>query len=363
VAYSGEKDAQKKAADNIENALKGFPEKLRFTHIVAPGLEHQMPPEWRQKAEIEYRKYADRGREHTPERIRFVTYTPKYGVCGWVGVHALETTYERAVVDAIRKGNEYTIATRNVRRLIIDGGDDKRNTPLAVSIDGQKIDVNSLDPAALPGFALERIANKWAPISFADTARRLQAAPEKTLGFAGPIDDAFTGAFHVVRPAAPGWHPKTDGYISATVDRFAAIWDRYFRGHLPALSTGSKATERGNLILFGDPESNSLIAKVLPKLPITWTKDKLIVNGAEYDPKTHVPVLIYPNPLTENRSYVVLNSGHTFKEADLKGTNALLYPRLGDWAVIKPTPTKDDPAAYEVVAAGLFDENWQFPKK
>ena len=68
-------------------------------------------------------------------------------------------------------------------------------------------------------------------------------------------------------------------------------------------------------------------------------------------------------PWDEHKSYVVLNSGHTFKEADLKGTNALLYPRLGDWAVIKPTPTEKDPAAYEVVAAGLFDENWQFPKK
>ena len=115
-------------------------------------------------------------------------------------------------------------------------------------------------------------------------------------------------------------------------------------------------------MLFGDPQSNPLIAKVLPKLPIIWTKDKLVVNGVEYDPKTHVPVLIYPNPMDDNRTYVVINSGHTFKEADLKGTNALLYPRLGDWAVLKPTPTAKDPAAYEVVAAGLFDENWQFPK-
>ena len=115
--------------------------------------------------------------------------------------------------------------------------------------------------------------------------------------------------------------------------------------------------------LFGDPQSNPVIAKVLPKLPITWTKEKLVVNGVEYDSKTHIPVLIYPNPLTQYKTYVVINSGHTFKEADLKGTNALLYPRLGDWAVIKPTPTDKDPAAYEVVAAGLFDENWQFPKK
>ncbi|HEX4606908.1 MAG TPA: hypothetical protein VH092_01760, partial [Urbifossiella sp.] len=61
VAYSGEKDAQKKAADNIENALKGFPLPLRFTHLVAPGLEHQQPPEWQTKCEAEYRKYTDPG--------------------------------------------------------------------------------------------------------------------------------------------------------------------------------------------------------------------------------------------------------------------------------------------------------------
>ena len=32
-------------------------------------------------------------------------------------------------------------------------------------------------------------------------------------------------------------------------------------------------------------------------------------------------------------------------------------------SALKPKPTEKDPAAYEVVAAGLFDENWQFPNK
>src|SRR5205085_2503715 len=97
-----------------------------------------------------------------------------------------------------------------------------------------------------------------------------------------------------------------------------------------------------NLILFGDPDSNPLNAKIVAKLPIIWTKDRLVVNGIEYDPKTHVPVLIYPNPLGP-AGYVVINSGHTFHAADLKGTNALLYPRLGDWAVLKVAPTDKDP--------------------
>ena len=46
VAYSGEVDKQKAAADGIEQALKGLPGPFRLTHLVAPGLEHKQPPEW-----------------------------------------------------------------------------------------------------------------------------------------------------------------------------------------------------------------------------------------------------------------------------------------------------------------------------
>jgi len=353
VAYSGEKDAQKKAADNIENALKGFKEPHQFTHLIAPGLEHQMPKPWQDKAEAEYRKYADKGRGDA-KRVRFVTYTPRFGVCDWVVVRALERTYERAVVDGTWKESEFDIRTQNVRRLDFVNVSDGKSP--RVILDGQDFKMTS----PLPLLAFEKVNGKWAEIDKAPP----EAAPFpgiKEAGRQGPIDDAFMRKFVVVGTTGDGW-------ASAAQKQFGATWDRYFRGALPIVTAekynpmpfANRISEE-NLVLFGDPASNPLLAKVLPKLPITWTREKLIVNGVEYDASTHVPVLIYPNPL--GAGYVVINSGHTFKEADLKGTNALLYPRLGDWAVIKPTPTAKDPAAFEVVAAGLFDENWQFPKK
>jgi hypothetical protein len=295
--------------------------------------------------------------------VRFVTYTPKYNKCEWLAIWQVERTYERAVVDATRKGNTFTVTATNVRALILLG--EQPGRAMQVTVNGQAVDTSA---RPLAPFIVENASGKWALIQSRDEL-------VKRAGLQGPIDDAFTGTFVVVKPAGAGFHVAADKFASAAVDQFAGVWDRYFRGTLPTrtpdkveLNPAPRPPVRKpptpgqpNVVLFGDPASNPLIAKVLPKLPITWTKEKLVVNGVEYDPKTHVPVLIYPNPFDPLHRYVVINSGHTFKESDLKGTNALLYPRLGDWAVIKPTPTDRDPAAYEVVAAGLFDENWQFP--
>jgi hypothetical protein len=112
--------------------------------------------------------------------------------------------------------------------------------------------------------------------------------------------------------------------------------------------------ESHHLILFGDPGSNSVLARVLKGLPIEWNKEKFKL-GAEYDAATHAPILIVPNPLNPKR-YVVVNSGMTFEPSDFKGTNALLFPRLGDYAVFK---LGDNPG--EPLTSGYFNERWRMP--
>lgn len=336
IAYSGEKDGQKAAADNIENALKGFKEPLNFQHLVAPGLEHKQPPEWLAKIEAEFAKIDAKPKPTTPERVRFVTHTLRYPTCKWVTIEGLERHYDRSVVDAVPKDGIVTVTTQNVSRIRF-GRDLELSSKFV--IDGQAVPKSDSQ-------TYEKRNGKWAEA-------KPDAALRKRPGLQGPIDDVFHTPFRVVGPTKAGW---IDAHTKASLARFGFEWDKFFRGTLPTKVHG----EQSNL-LFGDPASNPVVAAVLPKLPITWTAEKLVVNGVTYDPKTHVPVLIYPHPTMKGR-YVVLNSGHTFRAADLKGTNALLYPRLGDWAVLKPNPTKADPAAADVVAAGLFDENWQFEK-
>jgi Prolyl oligopeptidase family len=349
VAYSGEKDKQKLAADLIEAKLNDFKEPHSFTHLVAPGLEHKQPPEWMAKLETEYQKHLKEVRLEPLERFRFVTYTPDYMDYHrmWIVPVAPLKQYEKAMVDAKYADGKATVETVNVRSLQILLP--RMLGKKVLTVDGQNV---PSEQDLFPGL-LEKVDGKWLVPE--------KDKPIKGYFSHGPIDDAFKKRFTVVKPTEKPWHEESANFAEARHQEFAGNWSRYFRGEF-LMTKPTDPFARTSSVLFGDPQSNPEIAKILPKLPIKWTKDELVVNGVKYDPKTHLPVLIYPNPL-DSEHYVVINSGHTFREADLKGTNALLYPRLGDWAVLKPKPTKDDPAGFEVVAAGLFDENWQFEKK
>ena len=112
-----------------------------------------------------------------------------------------------------------------------------------------------------------------------------------------------------------------------------------------------------NLILFGDASSNQLLARIVKDLPIAWTSDSVVVGDEKYDSKYHAPVLIYPNPLNQDR-YVVLNSGFTFREFAYLN-NARQVPKLPDWAVIDLRTPPDSLWPGKVVAANFFDEQWK----
>jgi len=160
--------------------------------------------------------------------------------------------------------------------------------------------------------------------------------------------------FLCVRPTSDAWNRAAAEYGKKSLDVFSADFAKWLRGDVRVKddrAVSSSDIAEYNLILFGDPGSNSVIAKVLGKLPIRWTKTEIAVAGQKFTAADHIPVLIYPNPLNPKR-YVVINSGHTFGEEDFRGTNALLFPRLGDYSVVAPSG--------QVAISGFFNENWQF---
>jgi predicted esterase len=360
VAYSGENDPQIQAARNVQTCLK--PLGIPMTLLIAPGLKHEFPAEWQKKAEEQYAKHLSSGKNEYPQRVRFVTYTLKYNSCNWVSIHGLEKHYERALVEAELQENGYTIKTANVRALEIDLPSGSTRKKLDVVIDDQRLEVRPyLTPSSSLHVYLEKKAGKWMDILperlATDQVRHLRKASNKQ----GPIDDAFTEAFLCVRGTGKAWNEAPQQFANESLERFAVEWSKYFRGELPIKNDEDVSPEdltSKNLILFGDPSSNSLIAQVVDALPLQWTKEDIQVGATKVSAANHLPVMIYPSPLQSGR-YVVLNSGHTFHKADFQGTNARLFPRLGDYALIKPTPKQEDPLAFEVVTAGLFDDSWR----
>src|SRR6266545_627277 len=99
VAYSGEIDKQKQAADVMARELRKVG--LELTHIIGPKTGHKYHPE--AKAEINRRidSIVEKGRDPVPHHIKFATWTLRYNDCVWLRVDGLERHWERATVDAV----------------------------------------------------------------------------------------------------------------------------------------------------------------------------------------------------------------------------------------------------------------------
>src|SRR5579862_9590898 len=136
-------------------------------------------------------------------------------------------------------------------------------------------------------------------------------------------------------------------------------WRQQYRGDA-RVTTDDALTDAqiasSNLVLWGDPSSNKILARIADKLPIHWSANSISVGSRQFPSATNVPVLIYPNPLNPKR-YVVINSGFTFRESGYLN-NARQVPMLPDHAIldVRTPPSSQWPA--KVVTAGFFDEQW-----
>ena len=199
--------------------------------------------------------------------MRFVTYTLKYNSCDWVEILGLDQHYEKSLVEAEKTEAGYKVATTNVRllHLTLPPGDPR--TKLTVEIDRQNIETAPyLTPLGEGHLYLEKREGAWKVVLpqklLVDQLRR----PQKTPGIHGPIDDAFTNSFLCVRGTGTPWNKKVNDYAEGNLERFAKEWDRFFRGEIAIKDDVSVTAEdiaTKNLILFGDPGSNRLIAQAL----------------------------------------------------------------------------------------------------
>ena len=380
VAVMGSEDPYIGSHALMEEAFarEGIP----FTGIVARGEGHGLSATTMQKQLELLAGAAAAGTRERPPRVRFVTWSLKFSRCHWLEVLGLERHYTRAEFDGMLAADGSVTISK------LDGITRFALHPPAV--DGPQATVTILGrPVSLParpagdgpprGLVFERRDGGWTCLGPRDAVKLAGKRP----GLQGPIDDAFATRFLCVRGTGTPWNDAAGRWAEASLRRFAWEWRRHYLGDLPVKDdTEVTPADRleANLVLFGDPGSNRLIREALPGLPLTWTRERVAVGGVERPAADHAVQLIAPSPLPGAAArYVVLNSGHTYHDPELR-FSYMVFPRLGDWAVVRcgdnPPPDPATPiaaaaapaadgmvpmktVAETVVTSGFFDEDWQ----
>lgn len=371
IAYSGEIDGQKQAADIMiryarkeagnanppaaelnkvnpgdgspmaaEAKVTGTTPELAFYHVIGPQTPHKILPEAKPIVESLVSEALTK-HQAEPKRVRLVTYTLIYPEMEWVRVEGMNQQWERGEVVAELEGDSITATTKNISALRFFPKSPVKN----VKIDGQTL---------AGGTQFHLADGKWA----AGPATQEGLVKDPTL--CGPVDHAFMSSFVFVRPTGTPLHEKTGAWAKGELDHAIGFWRKVFRGEAPlkddnAISEADIANS--NLVLWGDPSSNAVLKKILTKLPLTWDASKLSFAGADHASADTMPILIFPNPLNPKK-YIVLNSGPTFRE-DALLNNSQQIPKLPDWSIIDINSAPDGKWPGKVVATGFFDERWK----
>ncbi|MFZ9091524.1 MAG: prolyl oligopeptidase family serine peptidase, partial [Planctomycetaceae bacterium] len=378
VAYSGENDPQKQAADVMEEALaeRG----MRLRHLIGPGMGHTYDPVSAAAVDAALADLAITGRPRSVPLIHLTTYSLRYNRMRSATIDGLTEHWKPAELrvscelQTSDRGPVLRVSARNINafRLNFKSGELPLSAAVLQNLLGNKprpIQVSIASPDS------DR-APQWLPLQgpFSDGGFELQvhqrengqwhAGPKpaglrKTHGLQGPIDDAFMDSFVFVRPTGKAAHDAVGKWANAELERAVEHWRRHFRGDARVVDDTDVTPEMisdCNLVLWGDPYSNSVLGKIGARLPIQWDDTAVSAGTQSWDASGHALIMIAPNPLNPDR-YVVLNSSFTFRDYAYLN-NARQVPMLPDWAVIDLSTAPGNVWPGKVAPADLFNEEW-----
>ena len=276
-----------------------------------------------------------------PERVRFVSSQYKYNRAYWVEFDGLTPGTPASIDAKFTAKNRLDVKTENLDgfTLHLDGHPQfQSGQPVDVAIDGKIVRARKL-------LSLVKTGKGWESGKYAPTGKRA--------GAEGPMGEVIAGRHVYVYGTADSPGPEEVSRRRALASQ-AAEWRGATRLSLALdvkadKDVGPRDIAGVNLVLFGTAETNSLIARHAPKLPMA-----LNPGAADYG-------LAYVYPI--NGRYVLVNSGlpfwHGIERVRSEDITAKFMPRnvhlllsAGDYVLFRGS-------VEHVVAAGRFDRDWK----
>jgi len=341
---------------------------VKYSSFVVPGVGHAGDTVMRQP---EYRPFLlAHVRDAAPRQITFATTTLKSPGRDWVTIEGLTAHYTKAKIHALvdPDNSTLTVTTDGIERFSLNPPESLApRGKTVVSVDGVQINLKGKTTGAV--LAFEKSGGKWRQ------AKDAVPALAKKPGLQGPVADAFTRGFLCVRPTGKPWNEAANNYAMAMLEALRTQWRTQVFGELPVKDDTEVTVDdraRFDLILFGDPGSNRLIAEALAakspwKIPLQWKESSVGLNGEKFAADAHLPALIYPSPFQVG-NYVVFNGtplsragggprrdGGAAEASPLR----LLPAALGDFAILQVGQLADGKLAAKSVYGGFFDERWK----
>ncbi len=181
----------------------------------------------------------------------------------------------------------------------------------------------------------------------------------KTARVAGPVREVFCRPFAVIRGTGGGDAERAR--IDEAVRAFAGDWRAFAKGAPRVFDDAEVAAdprrvEGMNWVLFGTPETNAVLKRLAPKLPIRFDETEADVNGRRIPLAGRGLAFCYPDPDRPGIMLAVF-SGHPYGEHMSFNHK---WDFLPDFLVFAPERDADD--TNRPIVAGYFDSEWRFSK-
>jgi dienelactone hydrolase len=281
----------------------------------------------------------------SPREVALKAWSLDYGRAFWASTDSLAKWGQPGALDAQVGADPATVqvSVTNLETLGLNLG----AAPVRAGVDLQ-VQVGAVTRKVLAGTPTV----SWNLVS---TAGAVPCWCAKRPGVCGPVAQAFRTPFLLVRGTGGTEAEKAE--LRAQTDRWVKEWEVFCDGRPPVVddtAVGKAQVEGYNLVLFGTPQTNSVLAQIAGKLPVKIGDHAYEIGGHAYAGPTLGLVMCYPNPLDIRRLVVVLSGefwgGHL-------GANHK-FDLLPDYTIYD-TASQEYDSTDQHLCAGFFNENWE----
>lgn len=306
-------------------------------------------------------------RVRSPAEVRLVSASPRAARQAWLMLdERVDHVAPARLTARVVGGNAIEVETANAERFTLLTGEAPVSFPLTVVVDRQTVYTGAPPPGGRLTLAAAlaptgRGGPLWKPW---DGSAPRPGTRKTDTGPVGPFGDAM-------------YEPQVHVYgtrVEQDVDRLRQAAELGARAWIPALAytevrhpviPDSELTDEmmrsRAVVLYGNAENNSVLARIGHRLPIRVGEDFIGLRGEQLRGRGVGARFVCPNPLAPNQ-YLVVQAG---VDADAVVAGGKLPIYIGDYLVYDHRTTRLKAfmilAGRDEIETGFFTEDWRLP--